>query len=281
MFLYIIRFWGVDMKRSNRLVAMMNYFYHHPRVRVQLPYFSELYRASKSSISEDLDIIDEMLKHEGVGYLKRISGASGGVMFIPSLDKDRSLMFIQGLCRKLEDPNRLLPGGYLYMNDILGNPNHVRKIGHIFATEFSDVDIDVVMTVEAKGIPLAYAVASFLNVPVVTVRRDPNIIEGSSVSINYVSGSSKRVQTMVLTRRSLQEGSKVCLIDDFMKAGGTINGMKSLIEEFNSHVAAIGVFVEADGEKGTKVVKDYTSLIKLSKLATDSQKIEISPGNCF
>src|SRR5699024_5134384 len=113
---------GVKMKRSNRLVAMMNFFYQNPHVRVQLPYFSELYHASKSSISEDLDIIDEMLKHEGVGYLKRISGASGGVIYVPYMSKKQCQTFIQDLSDQLADPKRLLPGGYLYMNDILGDP---------------------------------------------------------------------------------------------------------------------------------------------------------------
>lgn len=267
------------MKRSNRLVAMMNFFYKNPHVRVQLPYFSELYNASKSSISEDLDIIDEMLRYEGVGYLKRISGASGGVTYIPYLLHEKSHKMIKDLCETLEDPNRLLPGGYLYMSDILGDPVLLREIGHIFATLFSETEIDVIMTVEAKGIPLAHAVASFLNVPVVVVRRDPNIIEGSSVSINYVSASSRKVQTMVLTRRSLAAGSKVCIIDDFMKAGGTINGMKSLLEEFESDVQAIGVLVEADGEKGTKVVDHYTSLLKLVNFREDQSKIEVQPGN--
>src|SRR5699024_6023746 len=128
------------MKRSNRLVAMTNFFYQNPRVRVQLPYFSKLYNSSKSSISEDLDIIDAMFKHEGVGYLQRISGASGGVMYIPYLLEEKSKEFINGLCEKLEDPNRLLPGGYLYMNDILGDPVAVRKIGHIFASAFADLE---------------------------------------------------------------------------------------------------------------------------------------------
>ena len=67
------------MKRSNRLVALTNYFIKNPRVHVQLPFFSERYKASKSSISEDLDIIDEMFNYEGIGYLQRISGAAGGV----------------------------------------------------------------------------------------------------------------------------------------------------------------------------------------------------------
>lgn len=46
------------------------------------------------------------------------------------------------------------------------------------------------MTVATKGVPLANAVANVLNVPFVIVRRDLKITEGSTVSVNYVSGSS-------------------------------------------------------------------------------------------
>ncbi|MFP3442954.1 phosphoribosyltransferase family protein, partial [Pantoea sp. SIMBA_133] len=77
----------------------------------------------------------------------------------------------------------------------------------LFASVFADRKIDCVMTVATKGIPLAYAAASHLNVPVVIVRRDSKVTEGSTVSINYVSGSSKRIQTMALARRSLKPGA--------------------------------------------------------------------------
>src|SRR5699024_12292453 len=95
------------------------------------------------------------------------------------------------------------------------------------ASAFSHLDIDVVVTVATKGIPLAYAVATYLNVPVVIVRRDPQVTEGSSVSINYVSGSSRKIQSMVLPKRSLQEGASVGIIDAFSKADGTITVLKS------------------------------------------------------
>lgn len=267
------------MKRSDRLVALTSFFIENPHTHVQLPYFSKVYDSSKSSISEDLDIIDKMFTHEGVGYLQRLSGAAGGVKFIPSLAEGKMTTFIDDMCEKLEDPNRLLPGGYLYMSDLLGDPHTVRKIGEIFATRFSDLKIDVVMTIATKGIPLAYAVASSLNVPVVIVRRDPKVIEGSSVSINYVSASSKRLQTMVLTKQSLNEGANVCIVDDFMKAGGTINGMKSLLKEFNANVKAIGVLAEADDEEDERVVKDYMSLIKIASFDMHKKEIEVKRGN--
>ena len=56
------------------------------------------------------------------------------------------------------------------------------------------------MTVATKGVPLANAVANVLNVPFVIVRRDLKITEGSTVSVNYVSGSSgDRIEKMFLS----------------------------------------------------------------------------------
>lgn len=63
------------------------------------------------------------------------------------------------------------------------------------------------MTVATKGVPLANAVANVLNVPFVIVRRDLKITEGSTVSVNYVSGSSDRIEKMFLSKRSLPAGS--------------------------------------------------------------------------
>ena len=70
-----------------------------------------------------------------------------------------------------------------------GTTRIMNEIGKMFASAFAGRDIDVVMTVETKGIPLAYATATYMNFPVVIVRRDNRVTEGSAVSINYVSGS--------------------------------------------------------------------------------------------
>ncbi|MBM7573146.1 pur operon repressor [Aquibacillus albus] len=267
------------MKRSDRLVAMTNYLIEHPMELVSLPFFSTTYSAAKSSVSEDLAIVNKMFQQEGIGYLESISGAAGGVKYIPTYSNENSEVFVSNLCNRLEDPGRLLPGGYLFMSDLLGDPQMVRNIGRLFATAFSSKDIDVVVTVATKGIPLAYAVASFLNVPVVIVRRDPKVTEGSTVSINYVSGSSRKIQTMVLPKRSLNEGAKVCIIDDFMKAGGTINGIKNLLKEFNAKVAGIGVLVEAEDEEEDRVVDQYVSLIKINNVDVKNNHIEVKKGN--
>ena len=270
----------MKFRRSERLIDMTNYLLEHPRQLVSLSYFAEKYGSAKSSISEDLAIIKETFEQRGIGTLHTLPGAAGGVKYQVRVSEEEAKPFVEELCDLIKSPERLLPGGYLYMNDILGNTAIVQKVGKLFASAFADTDIDVVMTVATKGIPLAYAVGTYLNVPVVMVRRDSKVTEGSTVSINYVSGSTKRIQTMLLSKRSFEDGSKVLIVDDFMKAGGTINGMISLLEEFNASVAGIAVLVEAE-EAEERLVDDYLSLVKLSGVDVKEKKISVENGNYF
>ncbi|TRZ36440.1 pur operon repressor [Niallia circulans] len=270
----------MKFRRSERLIDMTNYLLEHPRQLVSLSYFSERYGSAKSSISEDLAIIKETFEDRGIGILQTLPGAAGGVKYHAKVNEEEAKAFIEELCQLIVKPDRLLPGGYLYMTDILGDTALVQRVGKIFASAFAETNIDVVMTVATKGIPLAYAVASYLNVPVVMVRRDSKVTEGSTVSINYVSGSSKRIQTMVLSKRSLEQGSNVLIVDDFMKAGGTVNGMISLLDEFNANVAGIAVLIEAE-EAEERLVDDYLSLVKLSGVDVKEKKISVEIGNYF
>jgi purine operon repressor len=270
----------MKFRRSERLIDMTNYLLEHPRELVPLTHFAEKYGSAKSSISEDLGIIKETFEKQGIGVLQTVPGAAGGVKFHIHVDEKEALVLVDELCSIIASPERLLPGGYLYMNDILGNPTQVRNVGRLMASKFAKAKIDVVMTVATKGIPLAHAVAGYLNVPVVIVRRDPKVTEGSTVSINYVSGSTKRIQTMVLSKRSLAQGSRVLIVDDFMKAGGTINGMVDLLREFDATVSGIAVLVESE-ETEERLVDDYISLVRLSNVDVRDKKISVTEGNYF
>ncbi len=273
---------GFNMKfrRSERLVDMTYYLINHPRELVSLTFFSQRYSSAKSSISEDLVIIRDTFENQGIGTLQTVPGAAGGVKYIPKVKKESAQEFINQLCTLIADPERLLPGGYLFMTDLLGDAQILNEVGKHIASAVSDRDIDVIMTVATKGIPIAQTVAHHLNVPFIIVRRDNKVTEGSTVSINYVSGSSKRLQMMSLSKRSLKEGAKVLIVDDFMKAGGTINGMVNLLSEFNATVAGIAVLVESEYQE-ERLVDDYISLIKLTDVDVKEKRIQVSPGNYF
>ena len=268
----------MKIRRSTRLVDMTYYLLQNPRQLVSLTFFAERYQSAKSSISEDLVIIKQTFEQQGVGTLQTVPGAAGGVKYIPYISEEEAELIIGELCSLFENPDRILPGGYLYMTDLLSNPRHINGAGRLFASVFARQPIDAVMTVATKGIPLAYAVANYLDVPVVIARKDNKVTEGPTVSINYVSGSSKRIQTMTLAKRSLPEGSNVLIIDDFMKAGGTIQGMMSMLEEFKANVVGIGVLVEStDIEE--RLINNFVSLIRLSEVDVKEKAIQVEKGN--
>ncbi|KYG33294.1 pur operon repressor [Alkalihalobacillus trypoxylicola] len=266
------------LKRSGRLVDMTYFLLQHPHEIISLTHFAARYQSAKSSISEDLVIVKEIFEDEGYGSLLTIPGASGGVKYIPKVGKEEASELVDSIIEQLAVSDRILPGGYLYMMDVLGSPRFNKMVGRLFSGALADKQIDAVLTVATKGIPLAYAVADYLNVPVSIIRRDHRVTEGSMVSINYVSGSSKRIQTMTLARRSIEPGSRVFIVDDFMKAGGTIRGMIDLLAEFEADLVGIGVLVESV-EVEEKLVDEYISITRISEINVQEKKLKVEAGN--
>ncbi|WP_027108029.1 pur operon repressor [Lacticigenium naphthae] len=265
-------------KRSERMIDMTYYLLEHPHTLIPLTLFSERYEAAKSSISEDLTIIKGTFKEQHIGLIETVPGATGGVRYIPQVSEKDAEEFILWLCEKLSDSERLLPGGYVFLSDLLGSPEVLKPLGKIIASQFIDQKVDAVMTVATKGIPIAQTVANYLNVPFVIVRKDSKITEGATVSVNYVSGSSQRVEKMELSRRSLKKGARVVIVDDFMKGGGTLNGMRSLIEEFEAELVGATVFAESVFH-GKRAVHNYRSLLLIEDVSVADKTIQVKPGN--
>ena len=226
----------------------------------------------------DLAIVRRTFAQRQTGILETVPGAAGGVRYIPIMGEDEAENFIAAMAKRLSETDRLLPGGYVYLSDLLGTPSVLRQIGRLIATQYREANVDAVMTVATKGIPIAQSVSQYLNVPFVIVRRDSKITEGSTVSVNYVSGSSARIEKMELSKRSLPANSRVLIVDDFMKGGGTVNGMKALIDEFNAKMVGITVFAEGKFD-GDRMVNDYTSLIRVDKVDTKANTLHATAGN--
>lgn len=271
----------MKLRRSDRMVVISNYLINNPYKLTSLNTFAEKYESAKSSISEDIVIIKRAFEEIEIGHIQTVTGAGGGVIFTPSISSQDAKEMVEDLRAKLSENDRILPGGYIYLSDLLSTPAILKNIGRIIAKSFMDQKIDVVMTVATKGVPLANAVANVLNVPFVIVRRDLKITEGSTVSVNYVSGSSgDRIEKMFLSKRSLKAGSRVLIVDDFLKGGGTVNGMISLLREFDSELAGVAVFADNAQEEREKQF-DYKSLLKVTNIDVKNQAIDVEVGNIF
>ena len=268
------------IKRNERVAVMTRILSSHPYEIFTLNHFSELFHSAKSTICEDIAIIRDTFLAFHLGDLESVAGAGGGVRFLPLPYRSDAAAFVQDLCRILSESDRILPGGYIYMNDILYTPQRIRQIGEILASRFLGKRPDFVITVETKGTPVAIMTAFSLGCPVVVARRDNYVTEGPLVSINYVTASSRRIQTMSLSKRAVKEGEKALIVDDFMKGGGTAKGMQELLKEFHIEIVGTGVVI-ATREPKNKLIADYTPLMILEKVDEAEKKIELSPADWF
>lgn len=269
----------MKLRRSERMVVISNYLINNPYTLTSLNTFASKYGAAKSSISEDIAIIKKAFEQAQIGDIKTVTGASGGVIFTPTIAEAEAKEIVEELRQHLSENDRILPGGYIYLSDLLSTPKMLQSIGRIIANAYRGQKIDAVMTVATKGVPLANAVANVLDVPFVIVRRDLKITEGSTVSVNYASGSSGRIEKMFLSKRSLKPNSRVLIVDDFLKGGGTVSGMISLLSEFDSTLVGVAVFAENAQEQREKMA--YKSLLRVSEIDVKNNRVSVEAGNIF
>ncbi|GAA0181583.1 pur operon repressor [Clostridium sediminicola] len=262
--------------RNQRIAVITKYLTENPNRVINLNQFMSMFNAAKSTVSEDIVVVREVMKKMNLGKIETISGASGGIKYTCTISEDDSLQFANNVCEILIDKSRIVPGEFIYISDILFDPKIVHKAGVILASSFSESKIDYVVTVETKGIPLAYEVAKMLGVNLIIVRRDNKVTEGPTVSINYVSGSSNRIQTMSLSKKSIKKDSKCIFIDDFMKAGGTAIGIIDLLKEFESELVGIGVLID-NVNINKKLKEKYVSIIEFKGFEEDGNPI-VSPA---
>ena len=268
----------MKLKRSERIVVMTEYLLNNPNKLIPLTYFVTKFNQAKSSISEDIHIIKTGFKEENIGELKTLAGVSGGVIFTPTLVEEDARKILDEFIEKISEGDRLLAGGYIFMSDIVGNPSLMNKLGRVIATVYKNKEIDAVVTVATKGIPVAYAIASILNKPVITIRRDNKVTEGTTVAINYVSGSTKKIETMILSKRSLNNHSKVLLVDDFMRGGGVLTGMESLMNEFDVEVIGKVILTQCY-DSPREHENDYLYLSKIENIDEYNGSFDVKIGN--
>lgn len=265
------------MKRAVRIAAMTKILTDEPHKIFPLDYFCKKFNAAKSTVSEDIALLKNAMADIVPGEITTVLGPTGGVKFVPTVTEDKCRMLQQKLCEALNNTDRFLGGGFLYTSDIMFDGKFSGQIAEIFAHIFKDKDADYVVTIETKGIPLALMTAKLLGIPTVVVRREPNISEGPTISINYFSGAAGRMQKMSVSKKSVRPGSKALIIDDFMRAGGSIKGIHELLGELNVEVVGVGVAIAATFP-AEKKISLYSPLVYLGNVDEKNGIADVYPN---
>lgn len=263
------------MKRAERACIMMQTLIENPNKDYSLGYFANLFSCAKSSVSEDLHVVRNAAEAAGLGYIETTAGAKGGVRFVPYIGKNAAKDELLKLKEALEDPSRVIGGGFLYTSDVMFDPGYMRIAAREFAKKFAATEADFVMTVETRGVGVAMMTAQYLNLPLIVLGRETRVADGSTVSINYFSGSTDRIQKMSVSRRAIKAGQKAIIIDDFMREGGSVKGIIDMLSEFDAVKAGVGVVMATRGAK-ERCIGDYFPIMILDD-AQGVYKVKINP----
>jgi adenine phosphoribosyltransferase len=163
---------------------------------------------------------------------------------------------IAGLKRELR-LFRIKPGLRIAILNILGDTELVQACAHELGKQLKDIQFDVLVTAEAKSIPLAYALAVEMKRPYVVLRKTYKPYMGDVLKTETLSITTGQPQVLVLDEkdRNMMMGKKVLLVDDVISTGSTVQGMRKLMEKAGAVVAGeAAVLTEGDRAKWMHVI---------------------------
>ncbi len=163
---------------------------------------------------------------------------------------------IAGLKRELR-LFEVAPGLRIAILNILGDTELVQASAKELDRRLADKDYDVIVTAEAKSIPLAYALAVETGKPYVILRKSYKPYMGDAIQAETLSITTGQPQTLILDEkdRNLVEGKNVVIVDDVISTGSTLQGMRMILEKAGGNIVAeAAILTEGDRAKWMHII---------------------------
>ena len=131
------------------------------------------------------------------------------------------------------------------------------EIGAEFHRRFANKEITKVLTIEASGIAIAYAVARCFGVPMVFAKKAKSInLDGDMYTAEVESFTHKNKNTVLVSKKFLSSDDKVLIIDDFLANGCALQGLISIAEAAGASVEGIGIVIEKGFQYGGRAIRN-------------------------
>jgi len=149
------------------------------------------------------------------------------------------------------------PGVRIAVLNILGDIELVEACAEALAVQLASQEYDVLVTAEAKSIPLIHALAVKSRKPYVVLRKvyRPYMGEALSAETHSITTGSNQCLYLDEKDRSLLAGKKVVLLDDVISTGSTLRAMEQLMGEAQATVTEeAGILTEGDQQQWMHIV---------------------------
>ena len=123
-------------------------------------------------------------------------------------------------------------------------------------------EFDVILTPEAKSIPIAYEMSRQSGKPYIIARKGVKVYMRNPLSVSVNSITTKNEQHLYLgeTEVNMIKGKKVLIVDDVISTGESLTAVRNLVEAAGAIEAASCAFL-AEGDAA-----DRNDIIFLEKL---------------
>ena len=135
--------------------------------------------------------------------------------------------------------------------------NLLEQIGEEFHRRFADLKITKVLTIEASGIAIAYAVARCFGVPMVFAKKAKSInIDGDMYTAEVESFTHKNKNQVIVSKKFLSSDDRILIVDDFLANGCALQGLVSIAESAGATVEGIGIVIEKGFQFGGRSIRN-------------------------
>jgi adenine/guanine phosphoribosyltransferase-like PRPP-binding protein len=143
------------------------------------------------------------------------------------------------------------PGVRIAIFNMLGDTFVVKASAAALAEQLKEVPADVLVTAEAKSIPLIYEMSALMGLPYVVLRKTYKSYMGDAISAETHSITTGNSQTLYLDEKDIEliDGKKVILVDDVVSTGSTLTAMTQVLEKAGGDISQVAaIFTEGDAD---------------------------------
>lgn len=118
--------------------------------------------------------------------------------------------------------------------------------------------VDVLVTAEAKGIPLIYELSKILNLPryVVARKEIKKYMHNPLVhNVNSITTAGKQILVLDHDDAAFLEGKRIAVIDDVISSGSSLEALETLITKAGGEIIArAAILTEGDSINRTDII---------------------------
>ena len=175
---------------------------------------------------------------------------------------------LQQLIERIKRDGVVKPGGVLKVDSFL-NHQIDPKLSYDMAREihrlFENEDVNKILTIEASGIGMAVLTGLVFDCPVVFAKKSKTTV------YSFTHQVSKQV---LVSKRYLNPGDRVLIVDDFLANGAALEGLCDIVEQAGATVVGAAIAIEKAFQPGGEKLRArglrIESLARIESMSDDS-----------